>query len=102
MSLRLSSSTRQKFCPLDKLHTSVPNPFNALVEDYPADHLRIGHEIALDDVAVCFPLRDMSGSSCLVTLIHGNLLYTAWALSLVTALASEKVLLRGLSRFFLG
>jgi len=26
MSLRLSSSTRQKFCPLDKLHTSVPYP----------------------------------------------------------------------------
>ncbi len=85
-----------------KSDESLPNPFHALVENYPADHLHIGREIALDDVAVCFPLKDMSGSSGLVTLTHGNLLYTAWALSLVTTLPPEKVLLRGLSRCFLG
>src|SRR5215472_13797505 len=32
--------------------------FNALVEEYPADRLHTGREIAPDDLAVCFPLRD--------------------------------------------
>jgi hypothetical protein len=35
----------------------------------------------------------------LVPLTHGKLLYTAWALSLVTTLAQEDLLLRGLARF---
>jgi fatty-acyl-CoA synthase len=74
--------------------------FNALVEEYPADRLHTGREIALDDLAVSFPLRDMTGTPGLVPLTHGQLLYTAWALGLVTALAPEEVLLCGLSRFF--
>lgn len=74
--------------------------FNALIEDYPADCLHTGREIALDDLAVCFPLRGTTGTSGLMTLTHGNLLYAAWALSLVTRLAPEEVLLRGLSHFF--
>jgi fatty-acyl-CoA synthase len=74
--------------------------FNALVEEYLADRLHTGREIALDDLAVSFPLRDMTGTPGLVPLTHGQLLYTAWALGLVTALAPEEVLLCGLSRFF--
>jgi len=35
-------------------------------------------------------------------LTHGNLLYTAWAFSLVTTIAPEEALLRGFSRFLLG
>ncbi len=76
--------------------------FNALVEDYPADRLHTGREIALDDLAVTFPTRDTTGTRGLVPLTHGNLLYTAWALGLVTALAPEEVLLCGLTRFFQG
>ena len=68
----------------------------------PADRLHTGRQIALDDVAVCFPLRDTADTPGLVPLTHGDLLYAAWALGLVTTLAQEKVLLRGLSRLFLG
>ena len=59
-------------------------------------------QIAPDDLAVCFPIRDMTGTPGLVPLTHGHLLYTAWALGLVTTLAPEEVLLRGLSRSFQG
>jgi fatty-acyl-CoA synthase len=76
--------------------------FNALIEEYPADRLHTGREIALDDLAVSLPTRDSTGTPGLVPLTHGNLLYTAWALGLVTTLAPEEVLLRGLSRFFQG
>jgi len=76
--------------------------FNALVEDYPADRLHTGREIALDDLAVTFPTRDTTGTRGLVPLTHGNLLYTAWALGLATTFAPEEVLLCGLSRFFQG
>ncbi len=76
--------------------------FNALVEDYPADRLHTGRAIAPDDLAVSFPTRDTTGTAGLVPLTHGNLLYTAWVLGLVTTLAPEEVLLRGLSRFFQG
>src|SRR6266571_522997 len=76
--------------------------FNALVEEYPADRLHTGREIALDDLAVTLPIRDTTGTLGLVPLTHGNLLYTAWALGLVTTLAPEEVLLHGLSRFFQG
>jgi fatty-acyl-CoA synthase len=75
--------------------------FNALVEEYPADRLHTGREIALDDLAVTLPIRDTTGTPGLVPLTHGNLLYITWALSLMTAFAPEEVLLRGLSRFFL-
>jgi len=74
--------------------------FNALVEEYPADRLLTGRQIAPDDLAVCFPIRDMTGTPGLVPLTHGHLLYTAWALGLVTTLAPEEVLLHGLSRLF--
>jgi len=76
--------------------------FNALVEEYPADRLHTGRQIALDDLAVCFPTRDTTGTPGLVPLTHGNLLYIAWALSLVTTLAPEEVLLCGLTRLFQG
>src|SRR6266704_207239 len=76
--------------------------FNALVEEYPADRLHTGREIALDDLAVTLPIRDTTGTLGLVPLTRGNLLYTAWALGLVTTLAPEEVLLHGLSRFFQG
>lgn len=76
--------------------------FNALVEDYPADRLHTGRQIAPDDLAVSFPTRDTAGTPGLVPLTHGNLLYTAWALGLVTTLAPEKVLLQGLVCFFQG
>jgi fatty-acyl-CoA synthase len=76
--------------------------FNALVEEYPADRLHTGRGIAPDDLAVCFPTRDTTGTPGLVPLTHGHLLYTAWALGLVTTLAPEEVLLRSLSRLFQG
>jgi len=74
--------------------------FNALVEEYPADRLYTGRQIAPDDLAVCIPLRDTAGTPGLVPLTHGHLLYIAWALGLVTRLAQEEVLLRGRARFF--
>jgi len=76
--------------------------FNALVEEYPADRLHTGRQIALDDLAVCFPTRDTTGTPGLVPLTHGHLLYTAWALGLVTTLAPEEVLLHSLSHFLQG
>ncbi len=76
--------------------------FNALVEDYPADRLHTERQIALDDLAVILPIRETTGTPGLVPLTHGHLLYIAWALRLVTTLAPEEVLLRGLSRFFQG
>jgi fatty-acyl-CoA synthase len=76
--------------------------FNALVEEYPADRLHTGRQIAPDDIAVFLPTRDTAGTPGLMPLTHGNLLYTAWALGLVTTLAPEEVLLCGLSRFFQG
>ena len=51
---------------------------------------------------VSFTLKDMTGTPGLVPLTHGHLLYTAWALGLVTTLAPEEVLLRVLSHFFQG
>ena len=76
--------------------------FNALVEEYPADRLHTGRQIALDDLAVILTLRDITGTPGLVPLTHGNLLYTAWALGLVTTLAPEEVLLCCLSHFIQG
>src|SRR5260370_475446 len=74
--------------------------FNALVEEYPADRLHTGRQIAPDDIAVFLPTRDTAGTPGLVPLTHGNLLYTAWALGLVTTLPPEKVPLPGLASFF--
>jgi fatty-acyl-CoA synthase len=76
--------------------------FNALVEDYPADRLHVGREIAPDDLAVCFPIRDTTGIPGLVPLTHGNLLYVAWALGIALTVRPEEVLLRGLSHFIQG
>ena len=76
--------------------------FNALLGDYPSDHLHSGREIAPDDIAVYFHTRAMAGTPGLVPLTHGNLLYAAWALGKVLTLAPAEVLLRGLSRFFQG
>jgi len=44
--------------------------FNALVEDYLADRLHTGREIALDDLAVSLPTRDTTGTLGLVSLTH--------------------------------
>jgi len=76
--------------------------FNALVEEYPADRLHTGRQIALDDLAVTLPTRDTTGTPGLVPLTHGHLLYTAWALGTALTLAQEEVLLCGLSRFIQG
>jgi len=73
--------------------------FDALLEDYPSDRLYAGREIAPDDIAVYFHSRDTTGTPSLVPVTHGNLLNVAWMLSLVTTLAPEEVLLRGLCRF---
>ncbi|HEX4714685.1 MAG TPA: AMP-binding protein [Ktedonobacteraceae bacterium] len=74
--------------------------FDALVGEYPADHLYTGREITLDDLAVAFPPGSATGTRGLVPLTHGNLLYTAWALGRATMLTQEEVLLGGLARFF--
>jgi fatty-acyl-CoA synthase len=73
--------------------------FDALLADYQASRLLTGREIASDDIAICFPTRDTTGALSCVPLTHGALLYAAWALGLVSMLAPEEVLLRGLLRF---
>jgi fatty-acyl-CoA synthase len=76
--------------------------FDALVEDYQADRLHTGREIAPDDIAVYFYTRDLTGTPSLAPLTHGNLLYAAWALGTALRVRPEEVLLRGLSRFIQG
>jgi len=76
--------------------------FDALLEDYSSDCLHTGREIAPDDIAIYLPTNNLAGTLSFIPLTHGNLLYAAWALSLVTRLAPEEVLLRGLLRFFQG
>lgn len=73
--------------------------FDALLEDYPSDCLHTGREIALDDIAVYFPTGTTTATPGFIPLTHGNLLYAAWALSMVTSLTPEEVLLRGLWQF---
>jgi fatty-acyl-CoA synthase len=74
--------------------------FSELIEDYPSDRLHTGREIARDDLAMILPSWDQTGSPHLVPLSHANLLYTAWALSLVTTLGPEEVLVRVLAHLF--
>ena len=73
--------------------------FDALLADYPSDCLHSGREIALDDIAVYLPTSNLTGMPSQLPLTHGNLLDAAWAISLVTMLAPEEVLLGGLLRF---
>jgi fatty-acyl-CoA synthase len=76
--------------------------FDALLADYQASRLLTGREIASDDIAIYFHTTDTTGTPSCVPLTHGALLYAAWAFGLVTMLAPEEVLLRGLLRFFQG
>ena len=76
--------------------------FDALLADYEASRLLTGREIASDDVAIYFHTTDTTGVPRFVPLTHGALLYAAWAFGLVSMLAPEEVLLRGLLRFFQG
>jgi fatty-acyl-CoA synthase len=73
--------------------------FDALLADYQASRLLTGREIAPDDIAIYFHTTDTTGAPNFVPLTHGALLYAAWAFGLVTMLAPEEVLLRGLLRF---
>ena len=73
--------------------------FDALLADYPSDRLHSGREIAPDDIAVYLPGSNLTGTPGLLPLTHGNLLDAARALSLVTMLAPEEVLLGGLLYF---
>jgi fatty-acyl-CoA synthase len=73
--------------------------FGALFSDYPADRLSSRREIAPDDLAVAFHIRDTTGTPRLVPVTHGQLLDASWALSKVLMLAPEEVLLRSLPRF---
>jgi hypothetical protein len=70
--------------------------FDALLVDYRASRLLAGREIASDDIAIYF---HTTGAPSFVPLTHGALLYAAWAFGLVTMLAPEEHLLRGLLRF---
>ncbi len=73
--------------------------FDALLADYQASRLLAGREIASDDIAIYFHTTDTTGAPSFVPLTHGALLYAAWAFGLVTMLAPEEHLLRGLLRF---
>jgi fatty-acyl-CoA synthase len=73
--------------------------FDALLADYQASCLLTGREIAPDDIAIYFHTRDTTGAPYFVPLTHGAVLYAAWAFGLVTMLAPEEHLLRGLLRF---
>jgi hypothetical protein len=53
----------------------------------------------MGDIAVYLPTSNPTGTSSLLPLTHGNLLYGARAISMVTMLTLEEVLLGGLSRF---
>ena len=76
--------------------------FDALLADYTSDCLHTGRDIAPDDIAAYLPTSNLAGTPSLLPLTHGNLLDAAWALSMVTMLAPEEVLLRGLLRFSQG
>src|SRR2546423_11805374 len=67
--------------------------------DSPPDRLSSGRTITPDDLAVYLPTSNLIGTPGLLPLTHGNLLHVARAISLVTMLAPEEVLLGGLSRF---
>jgi len=58
----------------------APYAFDALLADYPASRLLTRREIAPDDIAISFPIRDTTGAPSCVPLTHGALLYTAWVL----------------------
>jgi fatty-acyl-CoA synthase len=73
--------------------------YDALLVDYQASRLHTEREIAPDDIAVSFPIRDTAGTPRLVPVTHGNLLDASWAISKVLMLAPEEVLLRSLPRF---
>ena len=73
--------------------------FNALLSDYPSDRLSSGREIAPDDIAVSLPISNLTRTPALMLLTHEKLLSVARAISQVTMLAPEEVLLGGLSRF---
>jgi hypothetical protein len=73
--------------------------FDTLLADYQASRLLTGREIAPDDIAISFPIRDTTGAPGFVPLTHGALLYVSWACGLVTMLAPEEMLLRHLLRF---
>ena len=75
--------------------------FNTLLGDYSASHLRIQREIVPDDIAVSLPISGTTGTPSLVSLTHGDLLYSAWTIGTISTLAPQEVLLRGLLRFIL-
>lgn len=68
--------------------------FDALVHDYPSENLCTNRKIALDDIAVYAPTKKATRTPHLTPLTHGHMLYTAWALSLVTMEEPMEILLQ--------
>jgi fatty-acyl-CoA synthase len=73
--------------------------FNALLADYPSDHLCTKRVIASDDIAISIPMRNTSGVLSLKSLTHIHLLDAAWVLGYILNLTPTEVLLQGLLRF---
>jgi fatty-acyl-CoA synthase len=73
--------------------------FNALLADYPSDHLDTKRVIASDDIAISLPMRDTSGTLSLRSLTHLHVLDTAQVLGNILKLTPTEVLLQGLLRF---
>jgi len=70
--------------------------FDTLLDDYSSDHLCTNREIALDDIAIYVPTKKITGTHNFTPLTHGHVLYTAWALSLVTMEEPMTMLLRNI------
>ncbi len=73
--------------------------FNALLADYPSDHLDTKRVITSNDIAISIPKRDTSGTLNLLSLTHMNLLDTAWVLGNILKLTPTEILLQGLLLF---
>ncbi len=71
--------------------------FNALLDDYSSDHLCTNRKITFDDIAVYVPTKKAGRTHNFTPLTHGHVLYTAWALSLVTMEEPMEILLRNIS-----
>lgn len=70
--------------------------FDALIHDYASEDLCTNRTIAFDDLAVYVPTKKATRTYHLTPLTHGHMLYTAWALSLVTMEEPMEILLRNI------
>ncbi len=76
--------------------------FDGRVGKYPADKLTSGRTIGAEDVAAYFHTGGTTGTPKLVRHTHGNQVYQAWAVNLVTRSRVGNSILMGLPLFHVG